>query len=249
MLGDGSDLRQLTTDPALDVEPAWSPDGSQIVFVSSRADPNTLDLWVMNADGSDQRSLLRIRGGLAMGPAWSPDGSKIALFSNSDGKFELYMIASDGTGLTNLTRNPANDSRPAWSPDGEKLAFVSDRDEGENLYTLDLATGQVTRLTYGLYADNLPKWSPDGTHILFASDRPGIKGIFTVAAGGGAEPVLAVSPALGDDSPVYAAGGQFILFASQRTQDWELYGVRTGTNAVVQLTSSKDYDRFPVWTP
>ncbi len=246
---DGSSLRQLTDDPGVDVEPAWSPDGSKIVFVTSRDDPDNTSLYVMNADGTDQRRLVQIPGGDLIGPAWLPDGTRIAFFSNVDGNLELYIANSDGSHPTNVSNNPANDSRPDWSPAGDKLVFVSDRDEGENLYVLDLASGQVTRLTEGIYRDNLPKWSPDGKRILFASDRGGRKGLYTVPADGSSAPVPVTARAQDDDSPAWAKGGAFILFSSQRTGDWEIYAMRSDGSDARQLTLSKDFDRFPAWKP
>ena len=248
MNADGSDQRQLTNDPALDVEPAWGPGGKHIVFVTARDDPLKLSLYVMDADGGDQHKLVSTPGGLCMGPVWSPDRARIAFFSNVDGNFELYIVNADGTDLTNLTNNPANDSRPSWSPDGKRLVFVSDRDDGENIYILDLSSGTVTRLTTGYYTDNLPHWSPDSKTILFESNRAGIKGLFTVPTSGGT-PTPVLTPPQGDDSPAWAANGQFIVFSSERTGDWELYILRTGSNDTHQLTLSKGMDRFPAWTP
>jgi Tol biopolymer transport system component len=249
MSADGSDLRQLTDDPGLDVEPAWSPDGSKIVFATSRDDPENLSLYVMNADGTDQKRLVQIAGGDLMGPALSPDGTRIAFYSNVDGNFELYVSNADGTEPANISNNPANDSRPTWSPAGDKLAFVSDRNGGENLYVLDLGSSQVTRLTEGIFLDNLPKWSPDGKRILFASNRGGQKGLYTVLADGTGTPTPVTPRPENDDSPAWAGDGAFILFSSQRTGDWELYAMRSDGTDARQLTLSKNFDRFPAWKP
>jgi TolB protein len=246
---DGSDLRQLTTSPELDVEPAWSGDGKQIVFVSGRDDPNKPAIYVMDADGGNQRLLVKVEGALCNGPAWSPDGTRIAFFSSLGGHYGLHLVNADGSNLTSLTPDENNNLRPAWSPDGKRLVFASDRDEGRNLYLMTLADGTITRLTTGSYTDDTPRWSPDGRTILFSSNRAGIvRGLFTIPAAGG-EPKLLVTPPQNDESPAWAGNGQFIIFSSGRTQDWELYLMRANGKDQRQLTLSSGMDRFPAWTP
>src|SRR5207247_10594250 len=76
-----------------------------------------------NADGS---GLTRLASNVAdRVPAWSPDGGKIAFMSFRDGNWEIYLMHADGSGLGNLTNNPAHDGWPAWTPDGPWVAFVS----------------------------------------------------------------------------------------------------------------------------
>jgi hypothetical protein len=248
MKGDGSDLRQLTTSAALDVEPAWSPNGKQIAFISGRDDPRKLNLYVMDADGGNQRMLAALDDSLCIGPAWSPDGKQIAFYSNQGGRYGLHLVNADGGDLKRLLTDDYNNLRPSWSPDGKKLVFVSDREGGQNLYTLTPATGAVTRLTRGLYTDDAPRWSPDGKTILFVSNRAGIvRGVFVTPAAGG-EPRLLMTPPQEDENPAWAGNGKFILFSSRRTQDWELYLVRADGKDPRPLTASQGMDRFPVWT-
>jgi dipeptidyl aminopeptidase/acylaminoacyl peptidase len=97
------------------VEPAWSPNGSEIAFSGGG------DIWTMNADGSNAHQL---GAGIAGDePAWSPDGGRI-VFRNPTG---LAVIGADGTGFHQLTIGP--DDHPSWSPDGTTIAFGSDRDD------------------------------------------------------------------------------------------------------------------------
>src|SRR5207249_6829517 len=103
--GDGTQV-DVTNDPGFaDGSPAWSPDGSQIVF--DRANPFTGDgpLVVMNADGSNKRAITD-GASVNTGPAWSPDGGTIVFASDRDGNLELYRVNPDGTDLKRLTFTP-----------------------------------------------------------------------------------------------------------------------------------------------
>jgi len=107
----------------------WSPDGKRIAFAHIDSSPaNGTDanagLWVVNADGSNPRRVVRCAAG--SNPAWSPDGRRIAFRRfNSD----LYVANADGSGLRRLTRHAENVPRSfAWSPDGRTIAFLHNRE-------------------------------------------------------------------------------------------------------------------------
>jgi len=116
--------------------------GSRIAFTSFRN--GSFDLDVMNADGSKQRRLTKLRW-LTPGsrsPAWSPDGRKIAFESARDGNYEIYVVNVDGSGLRRLTRDPASDRTPAWSPDGRRIAFGCDgKEQGIHVINADGPAG------------------------------------------------------------------------------------------------------------
>jgi TolB protein len=116
MKDDGSDLKRLTTHPAIDATPAWSPDRTKIAFSSNRGG-NNFDIYIMNADGSGQIQLTTDRA-IDTTPTWSPDGKKIAFASNRGGNnFDIYIMdAADGSGQTPLTA-ATNPGLPDISPD------------------------------------------------------------------------------------------------------------------------------------
>jgi Tol biopolymer transport system component len=133
MNGDGSDVRRLTNRPGPDGGPWFSPDGKQIVFrgraISDAKElgdyqsllkeglwrPTTLEIFVMNRDGSNLRQVTRL-GGANFAPAWHPDGRRIIFASNvKDPKgrdFDLFLINLDGSGLEQITFNPTFDGFP-----------------------------------------------------------------------------------------------------------------------------------------
>jgi WD40 repeat protein len=164
---DGSNFTRLIDDGGQGWEymsPAWSPDGSKIVFGSGRN--GSWDIYVMNDDGS---GLTRLTSEIARddGPAWSPDGTKIAFTSSRDGDFEIHVMNADGSGVIQLTDHPAEDGNPAWSPNGTRIAFTSDRDGNNELYVMNADGTNTVRLTNVSDEAIHPEWSPDGRRILF----------------------------------------------------------------------------------
>jgi TolB protein len=165
MNGDGSGLINLTNDPSDDDLPAWSPDGTRVVFCTRR--DGNYEIYAMNADGSGKTNL-------SQNPledcssSWSPDGMQIAFASDRDGNNEIYVMNADGSGQTRLTDNPALDIFPNWAPDGNQIVFVSDRDGQMDIYVMNVDGGGVARLTDIGVGDAFPVWSPDGTRIALA---------------------------------------------------------------------------------
>jgi TolB protein len=191
---DGSSPTRLTDDtsrtkklpdfsPVYDGSPTWSADGTKIAFISAR-DYHFL-LYVMNADGSNARLVTDKL--MEMGsPAWSPDGEKLA-FTVGGGLTvgfdrpvsNIYVINTDGSGLTQLTRDSGMNGSPDWSPDGKQIVFSSTRDSfPESKIWVMNADGSNQRVlpnpqnTKGTgFGGGAPAWSPDGAKILYAATR------------------------------------------------------------------------------
>jgi Tol biopolymer transport system component len=168
---DGSHRRLLVPDAS---NPAWSPDGRQIAYSSSRG-----GIWIARADGSSRRRLTappHRDGALDNEPGWSPDGSRVAFHREWYGNgnpapiiVDLYAVEVRTGRVTRLTQTPKiPEFEPAWSPDGMQVAYNSGErgSEKDGIYVLDLASGRSKRLTSGFHAK--PDWSPDGTKIAFA---------------------------------------------------------------------------------
>lgn len=165
--------------PPLDVqgmlEPAWSPDGSRVAFVSYRT--GTSQIWVMQADGTGLVNLTRTTS-FERNPAWSPDGTRIAFTSNRTGDWDVWVMQADGSQPVNLSKHPAYDADPAWSPDGRTLLFASNRSGAFRVWQMQ-ADGSQPRDVLGrdLAGYVYPAWSPNGRQFLFAnrSDQGGIQ--------------------------------------------------------------------------
>jgi TolB protein len=153
MDSNGKNVRRLTNELGYDGGPFWSYDGKQIVYRAhhpetdkQKADytnllkqnlirPTTLEIWVMNADGSNKRQVTR-NGKANFGPFFFPDGKRIIFSSNIDDprgrNFDLYKVNVDGTGLERITFNGTFDGFPMFSPDGKKLVFASNRNAAKD---------------------------------------------------------------------------------------------------------------------
>lgn len=143
---DGTDQIQLTKDSASEIEPAWSPDGSKIAFISDRHGQN-FDIYVMNADGSNVTQLTNDSTN-EFGPVWSPDGKQIVFNSDRNGNVQLFVMSIDGSNLVQLTEDSSNSAYADWSPDGKRIVFESDRDTGyANIYVMSADGSNVMQLT------------------------------------------------------------------------------------------------------
>lgn len=178
---DGTGIKRLTDSKGYDAEGSYSPDGKQIVFCSNRSGDENLELYIMDADGSNVRKLTNAPKCYNGGPFFSPDGKKVIFRSDRKKKdhLQLYVINSDGTGERALT-DDLNwvHWAPYWAKDGKHIIYTA-ADHGVagrpnyDLYWMNIDTGKKVRVTFAPGADVLPVLSPDNKKLMWTSTRDG----------------------------------------------------------------------------
>jgi TolB protein len=158
------------------LSPAWSPNGKDIAYSSSRSgDP---EIWISDSNGSLARRVTSFRGP-DVSPVFNPrTGSQIAWISGRTGLPQLYIMDTDGSAIQRMTDGGYATS-PSWSPNGQFLAFAWDRKYGpgapggQDIYVMEIATKRWIQLTHDGGRCDFPSWSPDGRHIVYANSADG----------------------------------------------------------------------------
>ncbi|MBT8076524.1 MAG: PD40 domain-containing protein [Gammaproteobacteria bacterium] len=203
MLGDiysvpvsGGEATALTDGIEWNYQPTFSPDGSQIAFVSDRAGGD--NLWVMNADGSEPHAITDEAEHLVHNPAWGPDGQFLVgrkgyYSTRSIAAGEIWMFHHGGGNGVNLIARPnaendqKNRAEPVFSVDGKHVYFSTDITPGTvwqynkdsvgsvfAIQRLELATGETTTVVSGPGGAIRPAPSPDGKSLAYLKRRPGL---------------------------------------------------------------------------
>jgi hypothetical protein len=220
--------------------PDWSPDGTQIAYVSSG------DVYVANADGSGVRPFA---AGLRAEnyPAWSPDGRSIAYTIGN----ALYVRALDGDATRRIARDGVEILGPTWSPNGERIAYGVDRaDQTAHIWVVPARGGRPQAMTSGDVRDLDPAWSPGGRFIAFMRHEDTVSPIshLWLMEADGTEPHPVLADAEHHASPAWSPSGGRIAFSRGLEEAAEIYTVGLDGSRLRRLTENQVADEKPDWS-
>ncbi len=259
MRSDATDDRAVTTGPATEFEPSFSPDGKLIAFSSDRADVSSgrTDIWVVRRDGTGLR---RVTTGLnAREPAWSPDGTRIAAGTEKG----IATFTPDGKALIQVSTNTAEriDFAPAWDADGTRLLFTrtsraNGATTGQSLWSAG-ADGSRPRAVLGDTAPagylSQPAVSPDGKLLTFLQADASGTGVWLAQRDGTLIGRLVHSSTGRVNSPTFSADGRWVLFThggpdGRSPSSMRLVSIEgTKTKMITRIKQGNYY--APSWDP
>ena len=248
----GSSPQQLTHIADGACQPAWSPDGKKLVFVTpclrNQDEYPGAVLFLMDADGSQLEPLPSMPGG-DFDPAWSPDGSVIAFTSLREGIAHIFTIQLTDYKVERLTGAFSDDRRPAWSPDGKKIAFESTRlgqrqvwtmgDKGEN-------PTEFTMLSEGAAFN--PAWGLDGS-ILYYNRDSSFPWIYARQTDSTQKPEARLTEFRPVLRPQVSPDKQWIVYESWSGSNHDIFIMRSSGTDRQAITNDANNDFDPVWKP
>lgn len=248
---DGSNVRRLTANATLSIEPSWHPDGQSIIYNQYLFSSTPLVQYDIVNNRS--RSLSHQRG-INAGKI-SPDGRKLALVITTKNQLDLYVRDLNGGSMTRLTNDNAVEASPTWSPDSSSICYVSDKSGRPALYIISASGGTPRKVPGVLGSESVsPAWSKDNK--LAYSARLGgytLKVINLATAMGYPAPknssnsILADSsaPSVPGESPSWAPDNRHLVLSHKGT----IYVVDTRTNKSRVLISGKSKCSGANWSP
>jgi len=163
---DGSRPLRVTSHPAADLEPTWSPDGHYLAFVSDRSGTPQIymiDLYQGAESAGNKPVRLTTRGSYNTSPAWSPDGRYLAYARRAGNQFDLYLIDFQGADKRTeiqLTSTPYNEEDPAFSADGRMLVYSSNKNGNYDIFEISIFSKEPVQITDWPSDETQPSWSP-----------------------------------------------------------------------------------------
>jgi len=231
---DGSGVVRLTYSGVDEFDPLWSPDASRITFGRCYADH--CDIVVMDADGSDQRTVLSN----GFPGAWSPDGNRLAVAG--PGGIDILNL-QDG-GLVNIS---SLTGVRGWSPDGRQIMIGGP--EGDAIYAYNVDGSGIVQLTHSTATYRSPTFSNDGNRIEFTSDLDGPDNdIFVMNRDGTGVTDVTNDDAINEYDAAFSPDDRQFAFVSDRDGDEDIYVMNADGSGVVNLTVNDGIaDGGPSW--
>lgn len=247
------EVRQLTQRPGYNANPAWSPAGDRIVFVSRR-DGEMRDVFVMDQDGTNVTQLTDTPDADEIAPKYSPDGATIAYARSDDDGWSLWLMSVDGSSPRKLAGPYRFVEFPSWAPDGRQIYFSAiEGNRAADILSVDLATLEVRVRIATEASDVCPHFSHDGKWLTYATEsEEGNVDVFrhdvvSDDVTGSADVRLTTEAGVDDYANFSADDGQ-LVFVTRRSGDNDLWLMNPDGSGQRPLTSTPDLrENVPDW--
>ena len=233
---------RLTSNVANDSEPAISPDGRTVAFVSNRDGGPAIYLLAL-----DRRDEPPVRVGTksaASAPSWSPDGTRLAFVCQRDRQADLCLVGRDGSNERQVVAQPQDELDPVWSPDGRQLAYSLVNGRTRELRVVDIDGTQSRRVGPADWSAQMPAWSSDGRRLAVSRRRDAEDYDIWIVPLDGSAPTPVVQSAESKLDPAWSPDGTRLAYATGHG----LVVVDVETSETFEVASTTSEDRRPSWS-